>query len=90
VTIQYTAFNHDGSNPTRSETTVGPVVNIIGYPCTDAAGSATWTLKATTTTSNSLGCVLDFGGILVRHDSQGAESGTPIAIHVTCSGNPGE
>src|SRR5471032_2090062 len=31
VTIHYTAFNHDGTNPVETLTTVGPVINIVGY-----------------------------------------------------------
>jgi hypothetical protein len=86
VTIHYTAFNHDGSTPVETLTAVGPVINIIGYACTDAAGSATWTLTATHTIVGSIGCVLDFGGLLVNTQSDGQED---AGVTVDCSGNPG-
>ena len=87
VTIHYTAFNHDGTNPTETLTTVGPVINIVGYACTESAGSATWVLTATHTNVGSIGCVLDFGGLLVNTKSDGQEDPN---VTVTCSGNPGE
>jgi hypothetical protein len=86
VTIHYTAFNHDGTNPVETLTTVGPVINIVGYACTDAAGSAVWTLTATHTNVGSIGCVLDFGGLLVNTDSDGQEDAN---VTIDCSGNPG-
>lgn len=92
VTIRYMAFNHDGSLPIQTLTTVGPVINIIGYTCTTAAGEATWTLTASSNLRGtaSIGCVLDFGGQLVKTDSNGAESATASTINVNCSGNPGK
>ena len=86
VTIHYTAFNHDGTLPVETLTTVGPVINIVGYACTDAAGSAVWTLTATHTTVGSIGCVLDFGGLIVNTDSNGQEDAN---VTIDCSGNPG-
>jgi hypothetical protein len=86
VTIHYTAFNHDGTNPTETLTTVGPVINIVGYACTDAAGSANWVLTATHANVGSIGCVLDFGGLLVNTQSDGQED---AGVTVDCSGNPG-
>jgi hypothetical protein len=86
VTIHYTAFNHDGTNPTETLTTVGPVINIVGYACTEGAGEATWVLTATHNTGGSLGCVLDFGGLLVATNSGGQED---PAVTIDCSGNPG-
>ena len=86
VTIHYTAFNHDGTLPVETLTTVGPVINIVGYACTEAAGSAVWTLTATHTTVGSIGCVLDFGGLIVNTDSNGQEDAN---VTIDCSGNPG-
>jgi hypothetical protein len=87
VTIHYTAFNHDGTLPVETLTTVGPVINIVGYACTAAAGGATWTLTATHTVVGSIGCVLDFGGLLVNTKSDGQEDPN---VTVDCSGNPGQ
>jgi hypothetical protein len=87
VTIHYTAFNHDGTNPTDTLTTVGPVITIVGYACTEAAGEATWVLTATHSIVGSIGCVLDFGGLLVATDSKGQED---AGVTIDCSGNPGE
>jgi hypothetical protein len=86
VTIHYTAFNHDGTLPMETLTTVGPVINIVGYACTEAAGSAVWTLTATHSIVGSIGCVLDFGGLLVNTDSNGQED---AGVTIDCSGNPG-
>jgi hypothetical protein len=87
VTIHYTAFNHDGTTPTETLTTVGPVINIVGYACVDAQGGDTWVLTATHNTGGSLGCVLDFGGLLVTTDSGGQED---PSVTINCSGNPGQ
>ena len=87
VTIHYTAFNHDGSLPVETLTAVGPVINIVGYACTPAAGSAVWTLTATHSIVGSIGCVLDFGGLLVNTDSNGQEDPN---VTIDCSGNPGQ
>lgn len=87
VTIRYTAFNHDGTNPTETITAVGPVINILGYACTEAAGSATWVLTAHHSNVGSIACVLDFGGLLVNSKSDGQEDPN---VTVDCSGNPGE
>jgi hypothetical protein len=87
VTIHYTAFNRDGSLPVETLTTVGPVINIVGYACSAAAGSAVWTLTATHTIVGSIGCVLDFGGLLVNTDSNGQEDPN---VTIDCSGNPGQ
>jgi hypothetical protein len=89
VTIHYTAFNRDGTVPVETLTTVGPVVNIIGYACSNPADDAVWTFTANITTEDNLGCVLDFGGLLVNNNSQGAEHSPAIPISVDCSGNPG-
>lgn len=86
VTIHYTAFNHDGTVPVETLTTVGPVINIIGYACNTEADNGVWTLTATHTIVGSLGCVLDFGGLLVNTQSDGQEDPN---ITVDCSGNPG-
>jgi hypothetical protein len=86
VTIHYTAFNHDGTTPTETLTTVGPVINIIGYACTDAAAQANWVLTATHSIVGSIGCVQDFGGLLVKTDSNGQEDAN---VTIDCSGNPG-
>jgi hypothetical protein len=87
VTIHYTAFNHDGSLPVDTLTAVGPVISIIGYACSSASQSATWTLTATHSVVGSLACVLDFGGLLVNTKSDGQEDPN---VTVDCSGNPGE
>jgi hypothetical protein len=87
VTIHYTAFNHDGSLPVETLTAVGPAINIVGYPCTAAASSAVWTLTATHTIVGSIGCVLDFGGLIVNTDSNGQEDAN---VTIDCSGNPGQ
>ena len=87
VTIHYTEFNHDGTLPVGTLTTVGPVISIVGYACTTAAGSATWTLTASHSVIGSIGCVLDFGGLIVKTDSAGQED---HSAHINCSGNPGE
>jgi hypothetical protein len=87
VTIHYMAFNSDGTMPIETLTTTGPVINIVGYPCTEAEGSATWTLTATHNITGSIGCALDFGGLIVKTDSDGQED--PHTT-INCSGNPGE
>jgi hypothetical protein len=87
VTIHYTAFNHDGSLPVETLTTVGPVINIVGYACSDASQGADWVLTATHSVTGSIGCVLDFGGLLVRTDSQGQED---PGANIDCTGNPGK
>jgi len=89
VTVTYTAFNVDGTHPDVTETVTGPVWSKVGYACTDAAGGSVWTLTATATTSDSVGCALAFGGQLVKTDSQYAEAEPAISITATCSGNPG-
>jgi hypothetical protein len=89
TTVTYTAFNADGTHPDVTETVTGPVWTKTGYACTTEAGSSVWTLTATQTTSDSLACVLAFGGQLVKTDSQYAEAVPPISITATCSGNPG-
>ncbi|HEX4058127.1 MAG TPA: hypothetical protein VHX87_07415 [Galbitalea sp.] len=87
VTIHYTAFNSDGTMPVVTLTTTGPVINIVGYPCTDAQGGAIWTLTATHSIPGSIGCALDFGGLIVKTDSAGQEDPT---ASISCSGNPGQ
>ena len=87
VTIHYTEFNHDGTLPIGTLTTVGPVINIVGYACTPAASSAIWKLTATHSVVGSIGCVLDFGGLIVKTDSAGQEDSS---AHISCSANPGE
>jgi hypothetical protein len=87
VTIHYMAFNSDGTMPIETLTTTGPVINIVGYPCTEAEGSATWMFTASHSIPGSIGCALDFGGLIVKTDSQGQED--PSAT-INCSGNPGE
>jgi hypothetical protein len=87
VTIQYMAFNFDGTNPVQTLVTHGPVVNILAYPCNNASVSNTWILKASHNVPGSIGCVIDFGGLVGRTDSQGQED--PSA-HINCSDNFGE
>lgn len=87
VTITYTAFNHDGTIPTETLTTVGPVITIVGYACTDPAQQADWVLTATHAPVGSLGCVLAFGGMLVNNKSDGQEDPN---VHIDCTGNPGK
>jgi hypothetical protein len=87
VTVHYTAFNNDGTTPVETVTANGPVINIVGYPCTVAQGSLTWTLTASHNVPGSIGCVLDFGGLIVMTDSSGQED--PSAT-INCSGNPGQ
>ena len=89
VDVTYTAFTLDGTTPTVTESVTGPVWTKIGYACTDAASSSVWTLTATLTTSDAVGCVLAFGGKLVKTDSGFAESETPASTTADCSGNPG-
>lgn len=89
VDVTYTAFNLDGTIPSITETVTGPVWSKIGYACTDAASSSVWTLTATQSTTDSVGCTLAFGGKLVKTDSAYAESATPVSTTADCSGNPG-
>lgn len=85
VTIQYMAFNHDGTRPVETLTTHGPLVNIISYPCTDAQDQANWTVSVTTTTHMNAACVIYFGGQAVSAEVTTYEDiGT-----ASCSGNPG-
>ncbi len=86
VTIHYSAFNHDGSTPVETLTTVGPVITIIGYDCSNPSEGDVWTLTATHPTIGSIGCVLSFGGMLVNSQSDGQED---AGVTVDCSGNPG-
>jgi hypothetical protein len=88
ITFQYMGFNKDGTNPILTATTSAAVTSIVAYPCTDKSGGQTWTLTATSTTADSLGCVLAYGGMLVRTDSKGGDDTHPFIIN--CSGNPGE
>ena len=90
VTVTFTSFNRDGSLPATTATFTGPVFTRIGYACSDAAQSAVWTLTATSTTTDAVACVLDFGGMLVKTDSAFLESATPVATTANCSGNPGQ
>jgi hypothetical protein len=89
ITIQYTAFNADGSAPVVTETVVGPVATRISYPCIDSQGEALWTFTATMTTSGSVGCLLGFGGKNVSTNSTFAEHVPAISITTECTGNPG-
>jgi hypothetical protein len=86
VTVNYTAFNLDGTNPIVTETITGPVWSKVGYACTDAASSTVWTLTVTQATPDPVGCVLAFGGKLVATDSQ-AEGA--VSTTAQCYGNPG-
>jgi hypothetical protein len=87
MTIHYTAFNFDGTLPVETITSSAPVVNIVGYSCSTASQGATWVLTASHSTPGSLGCALDFGGLLVNTASAGQEE---PHITISCSGNPGE
>jgi hypothetical protein len=90
VTITFTSFNTDGTLPLTTVTFTGPVFTRVGYACSDASQSATWTLTATSITSDAVGCVLDFGGNLVATDSAFLEISPPTATTADCSGNPGQ
>ncbi len=89
VDVTYTAFNLDGTVPAVTESVTGPIWSKVGYACTDAASSSVWTLTATQTTTDAVGCTLAFGGKLVKTDSGFAESATPVSTTADCSGNPG-
>jgi hypothetical protein len=89
ITMSYMAFNSDGSIPVVTETVYGPVVSRIGYGCTDAASSANWTFTATSSSPDSVACVLAFGGKLVRTDSQYNE-GSTAPMTAECTANPGK
>jgi hypothetical protein len=89
VTVTFTSFNRDGSLPPTTATFTGPVFTRVGFACTDAAGAANWTLTATSTTTGKVGCVLAFGGMLVKTASAYLESATPGATTANCTGNPG-
>ena len=89
VSVTFTSFNRDGSLPATTATFTGPVFTRVGYACTDAASSTNWTLTATSTTSDKVGCVLAFGGMLVKTDTAYLESATPGVTTADCGGNPG-
>lgn len=89
VDVTYTAFDLDGTTPAITETVTGPIWSKVGYACTDAASGSIWTLTATQTTTDAVGCTLAFGGKLVKTDSGFAESATPVSTTADCSGNPG-
>ncbi|MEP6482786.1 MAG: hypothetical protein ABJA94_12350 [Rhodoglobus sp.] len=84
VTIHYTAFNHDGTNPTVKLTTVGPVINILGYACNEASVQADWILTATHGIDETITCVQDFGGRILSTETKKQANAT-----VDCTGNPG-
>jgi hypothetical protein len=88
VTMTYTAFNVDGTTPDITEDVVGPVVVRIGYACVGDSSGGIWTLTATTSSPDSIGCVLAFGGKLVATDSRYNEGATTPQT-ADCSGNPG-
>jgi hypothetical protein len=90
VTVNYTAFNRDNTEPVETLTTVGPIVYIIGYDCVAETKAPTFTLTASTTTNDGLGCVMAFSGIIVTQDSLFSRIATPNPLSVDCSGNPGE
>jgi hypothetical protein len=90
VTIHYTAFDRDNTEPVETLTTVGPIVYIIGYDCVAETKAPTFTLTASTTTNDGLGCVMAFSGIIVTNDSLFSPTATASPLSVDCSGNPGE
>jgi hypothetical protein len=89
VTVSFTSFNRDGSLPVTTATFTGPVFTRVGYACSDPSSGAIWTLTATSTTTGKVGCVLAFGGMLVKTNSAYLESATPGVTTADCSGNPG-
>ncbi len=90
VTVTFTSFNRDGSLPATTETFTGPVFTRVGFACSDAASSADWTLTASSTTTDKVGCVLAFGGMLVKSNTAYLESATPGVTTADCTGNPGK
>lgn len=87
TTISYTGFDPDGTVREITEEVTGPVATRVGYPCSPEASGGIWTPTATSSTPDSIACVLAYGGKLVATDSALAEGAASISVD--CSGNPG-
>lgn len=87
TTVTFTGFDPTGEVREITEEVTGPVFTRIGWPCVPESSGGIWTLTATSSTPDSLGCVLAYGGRIVASDSAIAEGADSITVD--CSGNPG-